>query len=87
MTAFGVPIQPVDAHLRFAQLPLLLTYPRSRSGSVELSGSYRSGVPSAAMPEDNVMSYFSRLQDESYRACLDMMPEAGGQAVADRLPG
>ena len=28
---------------------------------------------SADMPEDKVMSYFSRLQDESYRAYLDMM--------------
>ena len=28
---------------------------------------------SADMPEDQVMSYFSRMQDESYRAYLDMM--------------
>ena len=33
----------------------------------------REALFSADMPEDKVMSYFSRLQDESYRAYLDIM--------------
>ena len=48
----------------------LLMSMRPMLGSPQLA---KEALFSADMPEDKVMQYFSRLQDESYRAYLDMM--------------
>jgi pimeloyl-ACP methyl ester carboxylesterase len=56
------PLVFFKANLTMSMMPML--------GAPQLA---QEALFSADMPEDKVMSYFSRLQDESYRAYLDMM--------------
>ncbi len=56
------PLLFMKANLMMSMFPMV--------GTPQLA---RDALFSAAMPEEKVMSYFSRLQDESYRAYLDMM--------------
>ena len=59
---FGHPLRFMKANLAMSMLPLL--------GTPQLAREY---LFSPGMPEDKVKTYCSRLQDESYRAYLDMM--------------
>jgi hypothetical protein len=52
----------MKANLTMSMLPMLRTLQLAQEA-----------LFSADMPEDKVRSYFTRLQDESYRAYLDMM--------------
>jgi hypothetical protein len=52
----------MKANLTMSMLPMLRTPQLAQEA-----------LFSADMPEDKVRSYFTRLQDESYRAYLDMM--------------
>jgi alpha-beta hydrolase superfamily lysophospholipase len=56
------PVAFVKANLTMSMMPLF--------GTPQLA---REALFSADMPQDKVARYFSRLQDESYRAYLDMM--------------
>jgi len=60
--AFRHPLAFMKANLTMSMFPIVST-PRLA----------QEAFFSADMPEEKVMSYFSRLQDESYRAYLDMM--------------
>jgi len=60
--SFGHPLIFMKANLAMSMLPLFST--------PQLAREY---LFSASMPEDKVTAYCSRLQDESYRAYLDMM--------------
>jgi pimeloyl-ACP methyl ester carboxylesterase len=56
------PLVFIKANLTMSMIPMF--------GAPQLA---QEALFSADMPEDKMMSYFSRLQDESYRAYLDMM--------------
>jgi pimeloyl-ACP methyl ester carboxylesterase len=56
------PLAFVKANLTMSMMPMF--------GTPQLA---REALFSAGMPQDKVARYFSRLQDESYRAYLDMM--------------
>ncbi len=56
------PLVFIKANLTMSMMPML--------GAPHLA---QEALFSMDMPEDKVMTYFSRLQDESYRAYLDMM--------------
>ena len=60
--SFGHPLLFMKANLAMSMLPLL--------GTPQLAREY---LFSTSTPEDKVRTYCSRLQDESYRAYLDMM--------------
>jgi alpha-beta hydrolase superfamily lysophospholipase len=77
LLASAPPRGVVQATLRFAlRHPLVFMKSNLMMSMFPIVGTpqlAQEALFSADIPEDKVMSYFSRLQDESYRAYLDMM--------------